>query len=85
MIKKKGRSIGRKILMSPKVMNRLPWVGVGIGVIGLIGLILGILTIVISGLALCGTAVAVLGTGLVSCGVALFIAMCIVQDITGMF
>ncbi len=85
MIKKGGRSIGRKVIMSSKWMNLLPWGGVGIVFIGLIGLILGILTMVISGLTLAGLALAVVGFGVMLCGVVLFFAMCIVQDITGMF
>ena len=85
MIKKGGRSIGRKVIMSSRWMNVLPWGGVGIAFIGLIGLVLGILTIVISGLTLAGVALAVVGAGVLLCGVVLFFAMCIVQDITGMF
>ena len=85
MIKKGGRNIGRKLIMSSKWMNLLPWGGVGIAFVGLIGLVLGILTMVISGLTLAGLALAVVGTGVLLCGVVLFFAMCIVQDITGMF
>ncbi len=85
MIKKSGRSIGRRIIMSSKAMNLLPWGGVIITVIGLISVVLGIMTIFKSGLILCGTAVSVIGLGVLLCGIALFIAMCIVQDITGMF
>lgn len=85
MIKKGGRSIGRKVIMSSRWMNLLPWVGVGIAIIGLIGLIMGILTIFVSGLALGGAALAVIGLGLTLTGIVLFFAMCIVQDITGMF
>ena len=85
MIKKGGRNIGRKLIMSSRWMNVLPWGGVGIALVGLIGMILGILTIAISGLTLAGLALAVVGTGVLICGVVLFFAMCIVQDITGMF
>ncbi len=85
MIKKSGRSIGRKVIMSSKWMNLLPWVGVGIAIIGLIGLILGILTVTVSGLVLGGAALTVIGAGIILCGIVLFFAMCIVQDITGMF
>lgn len=85
MIKKGGRSIGRKVIMSSRMMNLLPWVGVFIAFIGMIGLVLGILTVLISGLALGGVALAVVGAGVFLCGVVLFFAMCIVQDITGMF
>jgi len=85
MIKKGGRSIGRKVIMSSRWMNVLPWVGVGIAIIGFIGLVLGILTIVVSGLVLGGITLSVVGAGILLCGVVLFFAMCIVQDITGMF
>jgi len=85
MIKKGGRSIGRKVIMSSRMMNLLPWVGVFIAIIGVIGLVLGVLTVVISGLVLGGVALAVVGAGVFLCGVVLFFAMCIVQDITGMF
>jgi len=85
LIKKGGRHIGRKLIMSPKWMNVLPWVGVGIAVIGVIGLVLGILTIAVSGIVLGGIALSVAGFGIMLCGVVLFFAMCIVQDITGMF
>ena len=85
MIKKGGRSIGRKVIMSSRWMNLLPWIGVGVAVIGLIGLIMGIMTIIVSGLALGGAALAVIGMGLMLCGIVLFFAICIVQDITGMF
>ncbi|MFO8102412.1 MAG: hypothetical protein R6U37_09670 [Dehalococcoidia bacterium] len=85
MIKKGGRSIGRKVITSSRWMNVLPWGGVGIAAIGLAVLVLGILTAVISGLVLAGASIAVGGFGILLCGVVLFFAMCIVQDITGMF
>ncbi len=85
MIKKGGRSIGRKVIMSSRWMNVLPWGGVGIAAIGLTVLVLGILTAVISGLILAGVSIAAGGFGVFLCGVVLFFAMCIVQDITGMF
>ncbi|MFO8009533.1 MAG: hypothetical protein R6U89_01855 [Dehalococcoidia bacterium] len=85
MLKKGGRSIGRKVIMSSRWMNILPWVGVVIAVIGLTGLILGILTALISSLPLAGSALILTGLGVILCGVVLFFAMCIVQDITGMF
>ena len=85
MIKKSGRTIGRKILTSSKMMNLLPWAGIAIAGIGLIGLVMGALTIVTAGQVLNGTTSAVLGAGLMFCGIVLFFAMCIVQDLTGMF
>ena len=85
MIKKGGRNIGRNIIMSSRWMNVLPWVGVGIAIIGLIAFILGIITLLVSGLPLAGAAIMVGSFGLILCGVVLFFAMCIVQDITGMF
>lgn len=85
MIKKGGRSIGRKVIMSSRMMNWLPWVGIVVAAIGFIGLIMGVLTIFISGLALGGATLAFIGLGLTLTGIVLFFAMCIVQDITGMF
>ncbi len=71
--------------MSSRWMNVLPWVGVGISIIGLVGFVLGILTLLVSGLSLAGAAIIAGSFGLILCGVVLFFAMCIVQDITGMF
>ena len=71
--------------MSSRWMNVLPWVGVGIAIVGLIALVLGILTAVVSGLVLGGISLAIAGFGIILCGIVLFFAMCIVQDITGMF
>ncbi|MBM3132175.1 MAG: hypothetical protein FJZ95_03980 [Chloroflexi bacterium] len=85
MIKSRGRSIGRRVLGSAKMMNLLPWVGVGVAVIGLIGLVLGIVIVLISALPLAGAAIITLGLALTLTGIVLFFAMCIVQDITGMF
>lgn len=85
MIKKGGRNIGRKVITSKRMMDVLPWIGAGIAAIGLTTLILGILTIALSGLALGGAGLLIGGLGLTVSGIVLFFAMCIVQDITGMF
>ncbi len=85
MIKKSGRSIGRTILTSSKMMDLLPWVGIGVAFMGLLGLFMGLLTIFITGQVFNGATSIILGTGLMVCGIALFFAMCIVQDLTGMF
>ncbi|GEM_PF-1296525 len=85
MIKSRGRSIGRKVLASSRMMNLLPWIGALVAVIGGVGLVLGILVVALSGLPLAGAALIVLGIGLALTGIVLFFAMCIVQDITGMF
>ena len=85
MIKKGGRSIGRTILTSSKIMDILPWFGIGIAVLGIIGLIMGSITVVFTGQVLIGATAVVLDAGLTACGITLFFAMCIVQDITGMF
>lgn len=85
MIRSRGRNIGRRVLASSKAMNLLPWIGGLVALIGLGGLILGILVVALSGLPLAGAALIVLGMGLVLTGIVLFFAMCIVQDITGMF
>jgi len=82
-MRKRGKSVGRRVITSSRLMSLLPTIGVAAALIGGIGFILGIVTIATGSEPLIGVALLVLGLGQILAGVVLFLAMCVLQDLLG--
>ena len=82
-MRRTGKSIGRRVITSGRLMSLLPTIGVCVTLLGAVGLILGIAAIATSTEPLLGAALVILGLGLLLTGAVLFLAMCVLQDLLG--
>ena len=80
---KTGKSIGRRVITSARLMSLLPLIGVCVALVGAVGFILGLVATLAYGEPLAGVALVVLGLGQMLTGVVLFLAMCVLQDLLG--
>lgn len=78
-----GKSIGRRVITSARLMSLLPLGGVVVAVLGVAGIVLGVLATAAGCGWLPGTALIVLGLGQLLIGVVLYLAMCVLQDLLG--
>ncbi len=78
-----GRSIGRRVITSSRLMSLLPLGGALAAVLGALGLLLGVVAIAAHGEVLPGAVLVILGLGQLLIGGILFLGMCVLQDLLG--
>jgi len=82
-MRRTGKSIGRRVITSTRLMALLPIVGAFVGLVGAVSLILGIAAIATGTEPLLGVALVTMGAGQLLTGAVLFLAMCVLQDLLG--